>query len=470
MLEGVEINDIYSGENNGMEKSHETARKRKKLSQEEKMLRSRERNRVHARKTRARKKHQAEALQNRIVELKNDGDKLRQLVDERYTASVLLGLSQTVISKTNDGVQIEIKSSRHICGDAYGELMANPYWNSATDASDGNISASNDVGNGLKRLSRRRSKCSPQEREKIRRERNRMHAKRTRDRKKMFLEASENVIHDMEEESSHLRKYLVDVGVMTVEASNNWRDRDMSRRYELAALSQVVEGAEEDNDDGGEDDNLPETIDIEDKKDITRTHMVSSGDGDSLSASRGSGSTMQQDCKKDVLPAGSPFDDSNSDPDCNQNGSGSGSVLRAGSGSCSDSGTGSSSGGNTSHESSNDTPHGFKAENGSMSSSNLGEGEQLSSSTGDRSSSSDDGSDSNKGSTTNGDSADVGDGSSEVSSEMTEKTDKRRRRGGHRDQSLGQEGNLLRERRGDMSIRLVNSASTLEAMTASFYK
>lgn len=42
----------------------------------------------------------------------------------------------------------------------------------------------------------------------IRRERNRMHAKKTRDRKKELLEISEVVIIKMEKESFLLREYL----------------------------------------------------------------------------------------------------------------------------------------------------------------------------------------------------------------------------------------------------------------------
>jgi len=37
-------------------------------------------------------------------------------------------------------------------------------------------------------LSRDRNKCTPQELDRIRKERNRMHAKRTRDRKKIFIQ------------------------------------------------------------------------------------------------------------------------------------------------------------------------------------------------------------------------------------------------------------------------------------------
>lgn len=87
---------------------------------------------------------------------------------------------------------------------------------------------------------RRRGKYTPAEREHIRRERNRMHAKRTRDRKKLFLEVvvlvtllektadphsnaysvrflrqeSEQTIRRMEDQNARLRDFLTRHGMM----------------------------------------------------------------------------------------------------------------------------------------------------------------------------------------------------------------------------------------------------------------
>eukprot|EP00968_Pinguiococcus_pyrenoidosus_P010182 scaffold803_cov310-Pinguiococcus_pyrenoidosus.AAC.95 len=60
---------------------------------------------------------------------------------------------------------------------------------------------------------RRRGKYTPEERDRVRRERNRMHAKRTRDRKKIFLEESENLILKMEGENQQMRRYLRQSGL-----------------------------------------------------------------------------------------------------------------------------------------------------------------------------------------------------------------------------------------------------------------
>ena len=238
-------NSINGPQNRTMtSNTHTNGKKRKKMSQEERTVRSRERNRVHARKIRAKKKLQAEALQHRIGELKADGDKLRQLVDERYTASLLLGLSQTQVSS---GKSIELKPSKTICGHAYLEIVNNPNWFGGDEtALPTTISTSNHANgdsmnghdnNNNDKKNRKRSKFSPQERERIRRERNRVHAKRTRDRKKMFLEASEHIINRMEHECFSLREYLVSIEAMSLHEAEKGNENDRLKRLEILRLS-----------------------------------------------------------------------------------------------------------------------------------------------------------------------------------------------------------------------------------------
>ena len=72
------------------------------------------------------------------------------------------------------------------------------------------------------------------EREKFRRERNRMHAKRTRDRKKLFFEISEKVISKMEMEASYnkaltnmKKNYRQSYGIFE-EAAKNIKNKFMS--------------------------------------------------------------------------------------------------------------------------------------------------------------------------------------------------------------------------------------------------
>ena len=56
---------------------------------------SRERNRMHARKTRQRKKEHMQQLQNRADELKLEQIRLKQCINEKNTANILVGLFQT---------------------------------------------------------------------------------------------------------------------------------------------------------------------------------------------------------------------------------------------------------------------------------------------------------------------------------------------------------------------------------------
>ena len=70
----------------------------------------------------------------------------------------------------------------------------------------------------------------------IRRERNRMHAKRTRDRKKQLLEVSESMISEMENESHSLREYLVSLKLISVEEAEKSEERANESKKELAAL------------------------------------------------------------------------------------------------------------------------------------------------------------------------------------------------------------------------------------------
>jgi hypothetical protein len=151
------------------------------------------------------------------------------MVDERYTASVLLGMTQTI--EDSAGERIPIKSSATICQNAYAIAMAenNLFGDNATATAAGSSPQE------PKRV-RRRGKYSPQERERLRRERNRMHAKRTRDRKKMLVEISEQMITKMEHEARSLRDYLVSVKLMSVEESRASEERSAASQKELAQL------------------------------------------------------------------------------------------------------------------------------------------------------------------------------------------------------------------------------------------
>ena len=225
-------------------------------------MNSRERNKSHARKTRERKKNHMIAFKARIKQLQLESENLRNRVDARYTASVLLGLavkpsesSSSFSSSSSSGTStdvasnssldgltgvagvgegmdlshdlpagLEIKASKDLCGSPYspGEAFTQAL-------------ADNQISDNNPRV-RRRGKYTPQERESIRRERNRIHAKKTRDKKKIFLEASEKAIQRLESDVQTLREYLLQFNMMSTQELSMLIERDRIANQELSAL------------------------------------------------------------------------------------------------------------------------------------------------------------------------------------------------------------------------------------------
>jgi len=246
------------------------SKKRRKLTCDERLKRNRERNRMHARKTRERKKKQSFALQQRISELQSESNQLRQIIDDRFTACALLGLSQ----QTNQaGENIPILSSASICKKPNFDFIDNSDNIHIENASPSTKSPTN------KRV-RRRGKYSPQERERIRRERNRMHAKRTRDKKKIFLEASEHIISEMESESRLLREYLVSAKLISVEYCTQSEQRAMQSKKELALLKAYSLQHDGNDDEQDEEDEEEEDQEQEQEVKYIMNQFENNEDGD----------------------------------------------------------------------------------------------------------------------------------------------------------------------------------------------
>ena len=214
-----------------------SASKRPRMSTEERLKRSRERNRMHAKKTRQRKKIQMDAMQRRIGDLKGEFAALKQIVEERYTAHILIVMSGAM--EKGDGMSFGGGgglSASEMTAHSMAEILGRELQDDERGGADGDgvdndpassclalLSGGGDGASGdgvglecgedmddeqpAKRV-RRRGKYTPQERETIRRERNRMHAKRTRDRKKLFLEEAEQTIKRMEGENLRLRAFM----------------------------------------------------------------------------------------------------------------------------------------------------------------------------------------------------------------------------------------------------------------------
>ncbi|KAL9179331.1 hypothetical protein ACHAXT_008621 [Thalassiosira profunda] len=198
----------------------------KKPSSTERLKRSRERNRMHARKTRQRKKEHMQKLQNRGDELKLEQIRLKQAISEKNTASILVGLFQNGEGDGSAGhaaldpkVEVLLKRKTEDIPDAskIPELPAlilpgqhNGKRKSIDGEEDVEKTASEEQEDGIdyKLLGKDRSSCTAAELDQIRRERNRMHAKRTRDRKRIFMEEMEAMIKELEDENALLQDHM----------------------------------------------------------------------------------------------------------------------------------------------------------------------------------------------------------------------------------------------------------------------
>lgn len=180
---------------------------------------------MHARKTRQRKKQHIQSLTTRADALKEEQLKLRQVINEKNTASILVGLfaasgkkdeemdpqvEQLLLRSIDDipdATKVPELPALHLPG------LSKRRGKNAINVTDLTVPASlpeDGIDYGL--LGKDRSQCTPAELDKIRRERNRMHAKRTRDRKRIFMEEMEGIIKTLEEENELLRGHLVSLG------------------------------------------------------------------------------------------------------------------------------------------------------------------------------------------------------------------------------------------------------------------
>lgn len=190
---------------------------------------SRERNRVHAQKTRLRKKEQMQSLQTRAAELKAEQLQLRQIINEKSTATILVQLfaaegSSTDVTSEDPLVEQVLRRPQEEIPDvsnipelpalilpgqhASKKIKAHMQEHSTAD---NGVTASSDLsldGIDVELLGRDRSQCTAEELDLIRRERNRMHAKRTRDRKRIFTEKLAEICRQLEDENALLQEHL----------------------------------------------------------------------------------------------------------------------------------------------------------------------------------------------------------------------------------------------------------------------
>lgn len=233
-----------------------------------KLEKSRERNREHARRTRIRKKEHLESLQIKVRELETERKHLKQKMEECKIASILLGMSSNDEEPQNEVAREITESDKERVNDSpvafltegkrkrfFVECSEFQFQSEPLKVSiDGQLTV---LGGGChvnwktgvysdsKGLHK---KLTPEQLQKLRyvtyrcevignesvsesflthpldhipivktrRERNRMHAKLTRDRKKCFISVLEKTIEDLETDVGKMRATLARVSVVAI--------------------------------------------------------------------------------------------------------------------------------------------------------------------------------------------------------------------------------------------------------------
>eukprot|EP01038_Epipyxis_sp_PR26KG_P013968 gene13968-18736_t len=181
--------------------------KRRRLTDEERIKRCRERNRVHARNTRERKRMQMEQLQSRIQELIDEKQRLKLVIPDASVASILMSLCvASDIDAKQDDSKIESKEDTSINAEKKSEatiLLEKLRSQVSALLSDDEEFDSMDPSLFMPKD---KSSYTSSELTMIRKERNRMHAKKTRLRKKKMLSEMEAMISNLEEEIKIIRQ------------------------------------------------------------------------------------------------------------------------------------------------------------------------------------------------------------------------------------------------------------------------
>lgn len=178
---------------------------------------------MHARKTRQRKKEQMKTLETQVDELKARQVEIKRDIEEKVTANILVELytkcKDDVDASIDPKVEKLLKRPTEEIPDSsqVPELPALilPGQHSNRRGKGSTTMDYPDDGIDYKLLAKDRSTCSQEELDKIRRERNRMHAKRTRDRKRIFVEEMEKIIKQLSTENMLLEEYLISISDMS---------------------------------------------------------------------------------------------------------------------------------------------------------------------------------------------------------------------------------------------------------------
>jgi len=219
-------NMLSNGSDGSLASDHEE-------DEDERRHRNRERNKEHARKTRVRKKEQLQGLKTRVNELEEEGRRLKQSIQECSVASILLGLSAGPAAGSGAGEKEGTLSSAPssprsnfgacLAGDKRKRFLSLDGEDPTPPPMELNIKGQIALVGGPCNEGKtqinwktgvyfdekgKRQQLTKIELESLRRERNRMHAKMTRDRKKCFIASLKRVISRLEDENQQLRETL----------------------------------------------------------------------------------------------------------------------------------------------------------------------------------------------------------------------------------------------------------------------
>lgn len=152
--------------------------------------------------------------------LKQEQLRLKQCINEKHTASILVGLFsrreesegksedpriEELLRRTPDDIPDAAKLPELPALILPGQHNSKKRQNPSSIANKEDIP---DDGIDYELLGKDRSKCTQEELDQIRRERNRMHAKRTRDRKRHFMEEMSELCKRLEDENQLLQGHL----------------------------------------------------------------------------------------------------------------------------------------------------------------------------------------------------------------------------------------------------------------------
>mmetsp|Transcript_373 Transcript_373/g.530 ORF Transcript_373/g.530 Transcript_373/m.530 type:complete len:345 (-) Transcript_373:1494-2528(-) len=189
---------------------------------------SRERNKIHARKTRQRKKAHMQCLEKTVNELKEDQVSLKLQIKEKNTAQILIGMFSrkpdldNLSANTDPDVEELLKRKTEDIPDVSSlpdlPALILPGNHSKKRNLGGQLPVTENAmqeypndGINYELLGKDRSACTSIELDEIRKERNRMHAKRTRDRKRLFTEGMSKIIKSLEDENKLLQNHLAQI-------------------------------------------------------------------------------------------------------------------------------------------------------------------------------------------------------------------------------------------------------------------